>query len=243
MGYLYYNNCGSISLEDIEKWSKVEVENRLGDIFYGLVCSNNGSDYPECNAQQMSNILSLFKIYNKNYSDLISEDGLIQNHKLKELADKFHKEYLQSYVRNGTNANYNYQYMYNEFAPVRPYIYDTRYWYDTLRKYIQQNLSNNIDVIKKLDVFYNEYVLTLGLDKEDTRLFPFDKNTGKMGCKICMSWGIYYWKDDKNNKVCPIDIENCSLEIEHISAPKYEPIYKVGDYSPSEKVPSYNEEY
>lgn len=243
MRYLYYNTCGSISLEDIENWSKAEIESRLGDIFYGLVCCNNGSDYTECTAQQMSNILSLLKIYNKKHADLICEDDLIQNHKLKELADKFRKEHLQPYVRNGTNENYYYQCMYDELSPVRPYIYDTRYWYDTLRKYIQQHLSNDVTIIKKLDVFYNEYVLTLGLDKEDTRLFPFDKDTGKMGGKIGSSWGIYYWKDDKNNKICTIDKENCPSNVEYILAPKYEPTYKVGDYSPSEKVPTYKEEY
>jgi hypothetical protein len=241
--YLYYNTYGSISLEDIEKLSKVEIEARLGDIFHGLICYNNGCDYQECNAQQISNILSLFKIYNKNYSNLISEDDLIQSHKLKELADKFRKEHLQPYVKKGTNESYYYQCMYDDLSPIKPYIYDTRYWYDTLRTYIQQILSNDTRVIKKLDMFYNEYVLTFGLDKEDTRLFPFDKDTGKMGYKISMSWGVYYWKDSENNKICTIEKEDCPSNVEYVLAPKYEPKYKVGDYSSKEDIPTIGEKY
>lgn len=233
---LYVNSTGSITENEIQKKSKDEIKKSLNSICSNI-CFNWSFDYESLTNAQVSNFVSLLKLYCKDdYGGAIYEEDFIQNFMLKSLTKKFYDSVLKHKFSEYHNTFYSYCRILGKLSPFNPYIHNTQYWYDIMRKFIQEYVRNDEQVINCLDTFYKENVLPFNKEDKETRLYPYSYNKASFGTNISSNWvGQLTWIDDKNNHICLCSEPN-TTGVEWKEIPPYEAIYKVGDYTPCRSV-------
>jgi hypothetical protein len=243
MANLFITDYGEVTVDDFRNKTDGEIKELLLSYYCRLKQSDLTFANPDSQGEHLDNMVSFFKLYNIGVKETLDFNNMFVCYKIRELLEDFKRKYISKSIGSaGGDKWYYWSCLLKITSFTNPYVYQPEYIYDNVRRFIDRNLSNSKNIIVMFDNYYNETIVPYLSKQKDNRFIPYDMTIKKIAYDVHRNWctDMWEWIDEKGNRICSAeDGETLPLDVKLIRAPKYAPIYKVGDYSPSESTPCY----